>query len=152
MHNANLRGGGFAMFPDSAFLVGGLAIMGGLQLAKAPLGDGLSQYLSPVFQVGLAGCFLVGAIVCLVGLIVMRREALTGGWIQAGGLLGIQCGLGIYTYLLVENVPGWIATPTAWFLFGLLAMFASRCVRVVIFTVSVFRQARREVKQDRIRP
>ena len=141
-----------ATFPDSAFLVGGLAVMSLLQLSKWPLSDGLAVWLTPQAQIGLFACFLVGSIICLAGLVITRREALTGGWIQAAGLLGIEIGFGIYTYLLGTHVDGWYVTPTAWLLFGLMAMFASRCVRVVLFTVSVFRQARREVKQERRRP
>jgi uncharacterized membrane protein len=123
-----------------------------LQLSQWPLSDGLLAYLPPTAQIGLFACFLVGAIVCLAGLAITRREALTGGWIQAAGLAGIEIGFGVYTYLLATNIPAWYLTPTAWLLFGLMAMFASRCIRVVLFTVSVFRQARREVKQERRRP
>jgi hypothetical protein len=141
-----------ATFPDSAFLVGGLVMMSLLQLSQWPLTDGLVNYLSPDFQIGLFACFLVGSVVCLAGLAITRREALAGGWIQAGGLIGIEIGLGVYTYLLATYIEGWYVTPTAWLLFGLMAMFASRCIRVVIFTVNVFRQARREVTQEQRRP
>lgn len=143
-----------ALFPDSAFLVAGLAVMSLLQLTQWPITEGLPVYLTPGAQIGLFGCFLIGSIVCLMGLFVMRRDALIGGWIQAGGLLGIEFGLCIYTYVLAAYayVDGWWLTPTAWLLFGLIAMFASRCVRVVLFTVGVFRQAHREVTQQRRRP
>ncbi len=140
------------MFPDSAFLVCGLLIMSLIQLTGAPLTEGVYRYLTAGTQQGLAACFFVGSLICLIGLVAIRRDALIGGWIQAGGLLGIQFGLCGYIYLLATRVEGWWITPTAWLLFGLVAMIASRCVRVVLFTVSVFRQAQREVHQDRIRP
>lgn len=145
-------GNNLVVFPDSAFLVAGLAIMSVLQIVKLPLADGLSSYLPTGGQFGISICFLVGSVVCLIGLAVIRREALAGGWIQAGGLLGIEIGLGIYTYLLATHIDAWYLTPTAWLLFGLMAMFASRCARVVLFTRAAFRQARQELKQERRRP
>jgi MFS superfamily sulfate permease-like transporter len=141
-----------ALFPDSAFLVGGLAVMSLIQLLHWPISDGLAVYLTPAAQAGLFACFLVGSVISLTGLAVTHRDALVGGWIQAGGLLGIEFGFGVYTYLFAAHADGWWLTPTAWLLFGLMAMFASRCIRVVLFTVGVFRQASREVKQDRRRP
>lgn len=141
-----------AAFPDTAFLVSGLFVMSLLQLAQYPVADGLVSYLTSTAQVGLFACFLIGSTINLAGLIVARRDALIGGWVQAAGLVGIEFGLGVYTYLLSDNVEGWYLTPTAWLLVGLMAMFASRCTRVVLFTVNVFRQATREVKQERRRP
>ncbi len=141
-----------ATFPDSAFLVAGLAVMSLIQLAHWPMNEGLTIWLTPGAQMGLFACFLVGSLICITGLIVSHREALTGGWIQAAGLLGIEMGFGVYTYLLATHVDGWWTTPTGWLLFGLMAMFASRCVRVVLFTVGVFRQAQLEVKQEKRRP
>ena len=143
----------FIIFPDSTFLVIGLMIYAMLVLGTSQY-EGLNKFISFDMQTRLSLCILVGSATSLSGQIIMRWDMLLGGWIHAGGVAGLNIGLCVYMYALISlsNVDRWWATPTFWFLAGLIGLFASRFTRVCIFTTCVFKQAIYERRHKQRQP